>query len=89
MWDFQEVKHIEYRGHYIYHILFDDGVEGDVDFSKYLSTGPIFKALQDPGLFARAIVEGGTIMWPNGADIAPETLYEEVLDVYLVRRQIA
>ena len=79
MWDFNEVRNIKYRGKYIYHIEFDDGVEGDLDFSEYLSKGPVFEALKDRRLFSKATVEGGTIAWTNGADVAPETLYEKII----------
>ncbi len=79
MWDMNEVSKIEYRGEYVYHITFDDGVEGAIDFSDYLSRGPIFKGLKDKRLFSKARVEGGSICWPNGADVAPETLYEKIV----------
>ena len=79
MWDVNEVIDIKYRGKYVYSIKFDDGVEGDIDFSEYLSKGPVFQALKDSRVFSKATVEGGTISWPNGADIAPETLYEKII----------
>jgi len=38
MWDMNEVKTIDYRFGYVYRVVFDDGVEGDVDFSEYLTS---------------------------------------------------
>jgi hypothetical protein len=78
MWNLNDVTAVEYRGGYVYHIRFDDGLEGDVDFSGYVGRGPVFEPLAAPAFFSRARVEGGTIAWPNGADIAPETLYEMI-----------
>lgn len=79
MWEFNEVISVEYRTGYIYHVVFDDGSEGDVDFSEYLGRGQVFEALREPAFFKQARIEGGTIAWPNGADIAPETLYDKVV----------
>ncbi len=78
MWHLNDVREIEYRGGRVFWILFDDGLEGEVDFSEYIGKGPVFEVLRDESYFRGASIEGGTIAWPNGADIAPETLYEKV-----------
>jgi hypothetical protein len=78
MWNMNDVARIHYRGGYVFHVVFDDGVAGDIDFTKYLEKGPVYQPLNDPDFFRRARIEGGTIAWPNGADIAPESLYEKL-----------
>ena len=57
-------------------LRFADGEEGEVDLSRYLNYGPVFGPLADDGLFRQLRVEGGTVAWPTGADIAPERLHE-------------
>ena len=62
-------------------LTFTDGSSGDIDFRArlYLRDTGVFAELRDPALFAKVWVdhEAETIVWPNGADVAPETLYEE------------
>jgi hypothetical protein len=58
-------------------LRFQDGVNGTVDLSAEL-WGPMFEPLRDATLFAQVSVhpELETVTWPNGADLAPEYLYE-------------
>jgi hypothetical protein len=68
------VREARYRGGYRIHLVFNDRSEGTVDFRRWLK-GPIFEPLRDLDYFRRFFIDGGTVAWPNGADIAPETLY--------------
>jgi len=79
MFDFSYVKEIRYKDDYVFEVLFENGVSGDIDFTQFLNSGPVFVPLQELAFFRQAYVDGGTINWPNGVDIAPETLYEQCL----------
>lgn len=63
----------EYVKGYEIRLRFNDGVEKTVDFSRWLS-GEIFRSLATKRAFKQFFIAGGTVCWPNGADIAPETL---------------
>lgn len=57
-------------------VVFSDGLHGTVSLKDRLF-GPIFEPLQDPVFFQKAAVdEFGVICWPNGADLAPDALYD-------------
>ena len=66
-----------YEGGFRIHLTFNDNLQGSVDFQHWLE-GPVFEPLKDRAYFQRFFIDGGTIVWPNGADIAPETLYDAV-----------
>jgi hypothetical protein len=68
------VTRAEHGGDFCIHVTFSDGSENTIDFWQWLE-GPMFEPLKDPAYFVRFFVDGGTIVWPNGADVAPETLY--------------
>lgn len=64
---------------YTLRILFSDGSEGEVNLEHEL-TGEIFEPLKDIRFFKNFTVnqELHTVVWPNGADFAPEFLYENI-----------
>jgi Protein of unknown function (DUF2442) len=57
-------------------VVFTNGEQRDIDLSPYIASGPIFEPVRnDPTFFRSMRIEGGTIAWPNGADIDPDVLY--------------
>lgn len=60
-----------------YRVVFDDGVSAAIDFPEYLDRRPVFAPLRELAFFQQASIDGDTIAWSNGTDIAPETLYEK------------
>jgi hypothetical protein len=71
-----QVVAVEVTGPHSLKLTFRGGVEKQVDLLPLL-VGPVFQPLRDPSFFRRVLLDpaAGTIVWPNGADIAPETLY--------------
>lgn len=74
-----DVVEVRYVRDYKVWVKFADGTSGEVDLSGSLR-GPVFEPLLNPEYFRQVRVdpEIGTIAWPNGADIAPETLYARI-----------
>lgn len=66
-----------YISDYKVHVVFNNGEERIADFSKWGLGRGMYKPLKDKKYFKKFFLDGWTISWPNGADIAPETLYEE------------
>ena len=68
------VVEARYVSEYCIDLRFNSGVRKTIDFSRWLN-GQVFEPLRDVSEFRRFFVSGGTVCWPNGADIAPETLH--------------
>lgn len=76
---FMHVKEAKYLHDYVIWLRFNDGAEGEIDLQNDLD-GEVFAPLQDKRVFRRFRVdpELETIVWENGADLAPEYLYENM-----------
>lgn len=65
--------------HGVLHITFADGLTGEVDVLGRMR-GPVFEQARTSEGFRQVVVdrETGTVTWPGGADLAPDTLYERI-----------
>ena len=65
--------------HGVPRLTFSDGLAGELDVLDRLH-GPVFEQARTPDEFAQVTVdpEIGTVVWPGGADLAPDTLYERL-----------
>jgi len=73
------VVYAKYVSDYKIYLVFQDGKNGTVNLEKFLK-GEVFEPLKDKNKFSDFHLDGFTVAWDNQADIAPETLYEEVLN---------
>lgn len=76
-----DIVAVEALGGHRLRLMFADGLVSDLDLAKKLESaiGPVFAALRDPAFFARVRIdpELATVMWPNGADLAPDVLHAQ------------
>ena len=72
---FLEVSSAKYLGDYKISLLFNNGESKTVDLSDKL-IGKVFEPLKDKAYFQSFAIKFNTIEWSNGADFAPEYLYE-------------
>ncbi len=79
----QTAKH---QGDYRVWLRFTDGVEGVVNLESEL-WGEVFEPLKDKMRFSELCLdqELETIVWPNGADFAPEFLYQQLRPNYMLK----
>jgi hypothetical protein len=63
-------------------VTFVGGTSGTVDMRTFLSRskvdGTVFEPLRDPAVFSAARVFMGAVQWPNGADLAPDAMYDAI-----------
>lgn len=76
MYDLVEAQYID---GYALELTFENGRKGKVDFTSYSQKGGVFGRLSDLAYFKKFYVnkELGVLCWPDGLDIAPETLYHQ------------
>jgi hypothetical protein len=75
-YDVIEARHV---AGFVLWLRFRDGTAGEIDLGPELH-GPVFEPLRDPVVFGAFQVhpEFQTLVWPNGADFAPEFLHDNV-----------
>lgn len=73
------VKDARYLHDYVIWLRFNNGAEGEIDLKDELE-GEMFEPLKNLEVFKnfRVDPEIETLVWTNGADFAPEFLYEKV-----------
>ena len=73
------VLSVKAKPNWLLDVVFTDGTKCTVSMKDRLF-GVVFESLRDPNLFAQAAVdEFGAICWPNGADLAPDAIYEDAV----------
>ena len=85
---FIHVINARYCGEYKVWLSFNDGTEGEVDLASELY-GQVFEPLKDKEFFKSFELEGHTLSWSNGADFAPEFLYEQIAPNSTFKRSFA
>ncbi len=87
---FLHVVEVTYLKDYQLRLKFDDNIIKDVDLKEELY-GEVFEPLKEVELFKQVAVnpDTNTIEWPNGADFAPEFLYEIGQEIELATPAVA
>ncbi len=68
-------------------IEFEDGTQKEINLKPFLR-GPIFEAIrEDARLFKQVRIDGGTIVWANGADIDPDVLYYDLKPAWMDEKE--
>lgn len=69
-WDAKSVRPLE---NFTIEVVLRDGRTGIFDMKPYLNFGA-FRQLREPGYFEQVSIQFDAVTWPNGQDIAPDTM---------------
>ncbi|HEY7691209.1 MAG TPA: DUF2442 domain-containing protein [Gaiellaceae bacterium] len=74
-----DITDVDVARYGVLRLTFADGMTGEVEVLERMR-GPVFDEARTPDGFAAVSLdaETGTVVWPGGADLAPDTLYERV-----------
>jgi hypothetical protein len=77
------------KQNFVMRLVFEDGTEKEIDLEPFLH-GPVFEPIRrDLSLFRQVNIVGGTIAWPNGADIDPDVLYYDLKPAWMLEKAVA
>jgi hypothetical protein len=90
MFELIDVVRVEPRGGYRLALAFSDGSEGERDLADLIAEGgEMVEPLRDPAFFARVFLDDGVPTWPNGFDLDPIALHQEMKAAGLLRAPAA
>jgi hypothetical protein len=73
-WDVTDVNPVAPR---TLAVRFADGLSGTLYIDRSFCTG-VFEALLEDDLVNEAQVQNDVVAWPNGLDLAPDTMYRKI-----------
>lgn len=74
-----KVVSIEWQDDFRLRFAFNDGTVGGYDFVSLIGEqGPMVEPLRDQAYFRRVFLEDGAPTWPNGFDLSPGWLHQEI-----------
>ena len=78
-WMLINVSKVECVKDFVLRVRFSDGSSGEHDFARVVAkTGPMVEPLQNSQFFTRVFVDWGALTWPNGFELDPIKLYDDM-----------
>lgn len=74
------IHRFKVTGDYRLKLWFNDGRSGEWDFSRLAADArPVAAAFKDPAFFGMVFLDFGALTWPNGYDLSPVALHDDML----------